>query len=558
MNLSGIGVSPGVVQGRVVTVHHVDVELPFAEPAEQDPARAHDEIRDALDAVATAMESRAARVADAEAKEVLNATAMIARDPAIADEISNQLRLGKGRLRALAGAIEHFAMLLNDLGGYMAERVTDLRDVHRRAHARLLGHVEPGMPELQSPAVLVAHDLAPADAAALNRDMVLAIVTEQGGPTSHTAILAAQLGIPAVVRCEGVIAAAPHTLGVDGSTGEITLDPDEAQTRELIDRSRRRARLQEQSKGPGRTRDGRHVELLANIGTFADAITAGGADVEGSGLFRTEFMYLGRQGAPSLETQTTCYRGVFQAFGDRKVVVRTLDAGADKPLGFASVGTDVNPALGMRGLRLQREIPGLLETQLEAIAAASAQSDADVWVMAPMIATVAEARWFADAARAAGLQQVGVMVEVPSAALRADRLLSTCDFASVGTNDLSQYLFAADRLQGRLASLLDAWQPALWQLTKHASDAAARAGKPMGMCGEAGGDPLLALVAVGAGISSLSMSLTKVPLVRASLAMHTQAQCEAMTEAVIDSLTPEDAHKAVLELADPAVAELLA
>lgn len=557
MNLTGIGVSPGVVQGRVVSVNHVDLELPFAEPSEPDTARAQQEIRAALDGVADAMEQRAARMASTEAREVLNATAMIARDPAIAEEISNQLKLGKGRLRALAGAIDHFARLLGDLGGYMAERVTDLRDVHRRAHARLLGLVEPGMPVLEEPAIIVADDLAPADAAALDLEMVLAIVTEQGGPTSHTAILAAQLGIPAVVRCEGILAATPTTLGVDGSTGEVTINPDEAQRRELVDRRDRRTRLQEQTSGPGRTRDGRHVELLANIGTLEDALAAGSSEVEGSGLFRTEFLYLARQGAPSLETQTECYRRVFEAFGSRKVVVRTLDAGADKPLGFASVGPDVNPALGMRGLRLQREIPGLLETQLQAIADARNGIGTNVWVMAPMVATAAEAKWFEEVARSHGLPNVGVMVEVPSAALRAERILESCDFASVGTNDLSQYLFAADRLQGRLAPLLDAWQPALWQLTKQAADAADRTGKPMGMCGEACGDPLLALVAVGAGMSSLSMSVSKVPLVRASLALHTQDQCEAMVEAVIDALTPQAAQRAVLEMADPAVVELL-
>lgn len=557
MNLTGIGVSPGVAQGRVIRIHHDDVELPLAEPAESDPQRAQAEIRAALDAVAAAMEHRAERVSDPEAKDVLSATAMIARDPALNDEIGHQLKNGKGRLSALAASMDHFAVLLASLGEYMAERVTDLRDVHRRAHARLLGNAEPGMPELSEPAIIIAEDLAPADTAALDPALVLGIVTELGGPTSHTAILAAQLAIPAVVRCEGILDADPATLGVDGSTGEVTVNPDDAQRADLEDKRDRRERLQAESEGPGRTKDGRHVELLANIGTIGDALVAGAGDVEGSGLFRSEFLYLGRHSAPTVEEQIESYREVFEAFGSRKVVVRTLDAGTDKPLAFASLGPDVNPALGMRGLRLQREFPGLLENQLEAIARARDLTDVEVWVMAPMVATVAEVRWFADAARAVGLETVGAMIEVPSSALRAERILEVADFASIGTNDLSQYLFAADRLQGRLGHLLDAWQPGLWQLVKHAADAGTRAGKPIGICGEAGGDPLLALVAVGAGISSLSMSLTKVGLVRASLALHTYEQCRAMTDAVIASLTPDEARAAVLELADPDVAELL-
>ena len=557
MNLTGIGVSPGLARGRVVEVRHDAVAVPASEPPETDREEAIHAVVAALEDVARSMERRAEHVRDHDAREVLHATAMIARDPAIGTEVSRQLDAGQGRLRALATAVDHFAVLLTDVGGYMAERVADLRDVHRRAHARLLGVAEPGMPELTSPGVIVAQDLSPADTAEFDPATVLGVVTEQGGPTSHTAILASQLGIPAVVGCEGVMAAGATTIALDGTTGEVVVDPGAETTSAWERRESQRDRLRARNGGPGHTKDGRPVELLANLGTLHDALTAGGADVEGSGLFRSEFLYLGRQEAPTVEEQTETYARVFEAMGRRKVVVRTLDAGADKPLSFATMGPEANPALGLRGLRLYEALPDLVAGQLQAIAEAARASEAEVWVMAPMISTPLEAGWFHDLAHDAGVERVGTMVEVPAAALRAHQVLERCDFASVGTNDLAQYLFAADRMEGRLMELLDAWQPGLWQLTKVTTDAGRALGKPVGMCGEACGDPLLALLAVGAGIASLSMALPKVPLVRASLARHTVAQCEEMLDAVLAADCPATARQAVRQMIHPDVRDFL-
>lgn len=557
MNLRGLGVSPGTAHGPVVLVHHEELALPADESAEQNPEEAHREVARALEGVATSMDRRAGALPEGEAREVLAATAMIARDPAIMDEVRSQLEAGHGKTWALAAAIEHFAKILDGLGGYMAERVSDLRDVHRRAHARLHGLPEPGMPLLESPAVLVADDLAPADTAELNASLVLAIVTEQGGPTSHTAILAAQRGIPAVVRCPGIMHSGATTLGIDGSTGEVFVDPDEASTAALDGKDRRRVELQRATSGEGRTRDGHRVELLANIGALDDAIEAGRADVEGVGLLRSEFLFLGRPVAPSFEEQVATYKSLFDAVGGRKVVIRTLDAGADKPLQFATLGQETNPALGIRGLRLQRSLPGMLETQLQAIAQSRAESGSEVWVMAPMVSTSVEAEWFTELAHSHDLPTAGTMIEVPSAALRARQVLQRCDFASIGTNDLSQYLFAADRLEGRLADLLDPWQPALWDLARDVARAGRDLGKFVGMCGEASGDPLLALLAVGAGISSLSMAVSKVGLVRTSLSLHTLEQCEEMLDAAIASISPAESRAAVLELADREIAQLV-
>jgi len=455
-------------------------------------------------------------------------------------------------------AAEEYCAVFSAAGGYLAERVTDLRDVRDRAVARLLGLQDPGVPELTAPSVIVARDLAPAETASLRRDLVLAIVTESGGPTSHTAILAAQMGIPAVVQLPRAVAIVAGTvLAVDGSTGEVFVDPDPATQADLVQRSERRASALGATSGPGATSDGHPIALLANIGTADDAERAGVLDVEGVGLFRTEFLFLEKETAPSTEEQVAVYTRVFEAFGTRRVVVRTLDAGADKPLAFADLGPEENPALGRRGLRLSAERPDLLDTQLTALGTAAGSTGADVRVMAPMVATAEEAAWFARRVREHGLAVVGVMIEVPAAALRSRHVLAEVDFASIGTNDLAQYTLAADRMAGELATLLDPWQPALLDLVAAACDGGRQTGKPIGVCGEAAADPLLALVLTGLGVSSLSMAPTRVPGVRAALRMHDLATCTAMASAARAARSPQDARDAVLALADKLIADLI-
>ena len=553
MRIHGIGVSPGSVSGPAVIVSTVLITPPGERT--DDPAAAEAAVAEAVEGVAADMELRAQR-ADDHARPVLEATAMMARDPGLLFAVGSFTGEGHGPVDALYLAVEQYCELLAGLDAYMAERQTDLRDVFQRAAARLLGRPAPGVPEFDEPSIIVALDLAPADTATLDPARVLGIVTEAGGVTSHTAILAAQLGIPAVVQATGVLSASPDTLGLDGATGEVIVNPDAGMAEVLGARNEHRLALQALAQGPGATRDGHRVQILANIGTADDAQRAAKADVEGSGLFRTEFLFLERTSAPTVEEQTATYTAVFESFTGRKVVVRTLDAGADKPLAFADLGPEENPALGVRGLRLQRERDDLLTDQLTALARAREATGAEVWVMAPMVATADEAAWFAARCREAGLPTAGTMVEVPAAALRSAHVLEACDFASIGTNDLSQYLFAADRMNGALAHLLSGWQPALWELivaTVRGAD-----GKPVGICGEVGGDPLLALVAAGAGISSLSMAVGKVGSVKAALARHDLDTCRAMLDAVLASRSPEAARAAVVDLLDPEVAGVLA
>ncbi|MFV0428118.1 MAG: phosphoenolpyruvate--protein phosphotransferase [Arachnia sp.] len=526
MRLSGVPVSGGHAVAPVVIVA-APQPLP-AEPRSKDPDADLARVTDALEQVGQDLDRRAAGL-EGDASAILDAAAQIARDPGLLEAVAEHL-LEHGPAHALHAAVESYAEQFEALGGYFAERVTDLRDVGARAEAVLLGRPVPGVPAITAPTIVIAHDLAPADTAMMDPGLVVGLVTEAGGRTSHTAILAAQRGIPAVVQVAGCLDLAPGTLiAVDGDSGHLVANPEQAYLNELAAKAQLKAKAQELS-GPGRTSDGHPVALLANIGSLEDAELAAATDVAGVGLFRTEFLHLSAATAPGVAQQTEEYSRILAPFGSRPVTVRTLDAGADKPLAFADLGPEPNPALGRRGLRLMAEREDLLTDQLAALAAAAERTGAVVKVMAPMVATVDEAVWFADRVAHAGLPTAGVMVEVPAAALRARTVLGAVDFVSLGTNDLAQYTMAADRMVGELSDLLDPWQPAVLDLVAVAAAAGLEKDKPVGVCGESAGDPLMALVLTGLGVTSLSMAPSRVPMVRYALWLHTLAECERLAE----------------------------
>ncbi|KAA5832053.1 putative PEP-binding protein [Saccharopolyspora hirsuta] len=532
----GVGVSPGRAAGPVVWVHD-RLPDPLPGPAPADPAAEAARIRPAAEAVSQRLIARAA-AADGAAREVLEMTATMATDPSLLGKAEQAVtERGLPAPRAVFEAAGEFAELLAATGGYLAERARDVLDVRDRLVAELTGTEPPGVPALTGPSVLVARDLAPADTADLDPQLVLALVTEEGGPTSHTAILARSLGIPAVVAARGVLAAEAAGARVDGAAGTV----------ELLDRAvepEAATRDRAEWNGVGATADGHRVKLLANIGSAADARAGIAADAEGSGLFRTEFCFLDAAAEPDVEAQRNAYASVLEPFAGKPVVVRTLDAGADKPLPFLTIGEEPNPALGVRGLRVAFDRPDLLDRQLTAIAAAAAETGAEVSVMAPMVATAAEAAWFAERARAAGIDRVGVMVETPAAALTADALLEAVDFVSIGTNDLAQYTFAADRMIGALATLNDPWQPALLRLIAHLARAGQERDKPVGVCGEAAADPQLAGVLTGLGVTSLSMNPAALPAVGAALAQRTLADWQQAAQSALSATDPTEARRA--------------
>ncbi len=521
--LRGIGVSPGNAAGPA---YRMSPPPPPPEPAVvADPDAEVERAVAALNTVAADLTRRAEGVAARAAADVLRAQAMMAQDPELSAAVVAEVRAGASAPVAVDRALAVHREAFLAVGGYLAERVTDLDDIRDRVVAACLGLPPPGIPDPGHPFVLIARDLAPADTAGLDPEQVLALVTEDGGPTSHTAILARAAGLPAVVRCPGAMAVADGAeVTVDGSTGQVAVGVNHDTVIATRASEQRRRRRLATTRGPGHTADGHPVALYGNIGSAEDV----DGELEGIGLFRTELLYLHRTDPPGRDEQVAAYAEVFTALPGRRVIVRTLDAGADKPLPFLTAGVEPNPALGVRGLRLARRRADVLQLQLGAIAQAARDTAAEVWVMAPMVATVAEAAWFAAACRDAGLPTAGAMVEVPAAALRARSLLSVVDFLSIGTNDLSQYTFAADRQCGDLADLLDPAQPALLELISGCAAAGAAAGKPVGVCGEAAADPRIAPVLVGLGVTSLSMAPRAVPEVREALAAHTLADCRRL------------------------------
>ena len=436
-----------------------------------------DRVGDPIDEVADRLRARA-RGADGVASEVLMAQVSLVSDKGLRRAAAKQIKAGANAERAILAAVDEFAAMFAKVGGLMAERITDLRDLGTRVFAQLRGLPEPGISMPTEPSVLLADDLAPADTATLDPSLVVAIVTRLGGPTSHTAIIARQLGLPCIVAADIAGIEAGTVVLVDGAAGEVVIDPDPQQARERIEADRRTREAAAAWRGPGQTSDGHDVAILANVQDGSGAASAAQGQAEGIGLFRTELAFLGNETEPTVDEQAEAYAAVLTPFAGRKVVIRTLDAGSDKPMKFANLTHEDNPALGMRGLRLSVGNPGLLTHQLDAIAKAAKQTGESPWVMAPMVATADEARRFAEQVRERGLTP-GVMIEIPAAAIEAKRILEYVDFLSIGTNDLAQYTMAADRLSPDLATLTDSWQPAVLELiAMTARGRRGRAGRP--------------------------------------------------------------------------------
>ena len=525
MVIKGVGIGRGVAVGPVIRMAAALPEPSDAPRADSVSAESEIErVTKSLALVNADLNRRAEEAANGDegakqAAPILQAIAMFASDPALAKSINTLIEQGKTAERAVLegfGAVEE---MFKAIGGYQGERAADLHDVGQRVIADLMGVPAPGVPVSDTPFVLVAEDLSPADTAGLDLDKTLAIVTSQGGPTSHTAILARARGIVAVVSAAGADDLKNgETVIVNAAESTITTEPSDEQVAAAEAAKAKAAKAKELRGKPGATKDGYHIPLLANVGKPSDGKTALEYGAEGVGLFRSEFLFIGNAEPPSVEEQTKAYAELLAQFPGKKVVIRMLDAGADKPLPFLTPEDEPNPALGLRGLRTLRTHMNVLEGQLKALAAADAQTDADLWVMAPMVADAHEAAYFVKLGKSFGLKKVGVMAEVPSIALMADQVAKVADFVSIGTNDLTQYTLAADRTLGSVANYQTAWHPAVLRAIKLIADAGNANGMPVGVCGEAAADPDLAVVLTGIGVNSLSMTPVALDDVRAELA----------------------------------------
>jgi len=548
--IKGTGVVPGFAyapaawtRARPVPPAEVRTVAEDERPAEVESFKA------ASAAVGQRLATRAS-AATGVAAEVLAATANLATDRGWQRAATKLINGGSTAVAAATAATEQFVEMFTKVGGLMAERVTDLRDVRDRVIAELLGLPEPGVPTPDEPVILLADDLAPADTAGLDPALIRGIVTRLGGPTSHTSIIARQLGIPCVVAATDLREVPEGSpVLVDGTAGTLQLGVPVADAEAKVAQDSARREAIRTWTGPARTADGVLVDVLANVQDGAGARKAAEtSEAKGVGLFRTELCFLSAQTEPSVAEQARIYGEVFAAFPGKKVVVRTLDAGSDKPVPFAKHETEENPALGVRGVRLRLTNPGLVERQLDAIAQAAEDNGIETpWVMAPMIATVDEAREFAALCRDRNLKP-GIMVEVPAVALLADEFLAEVDFFSIGTNDLTQYAMAADRMSSPLARLTDPWQPAVLRMIKMTADAGQRAGKTVGVCGEAAAGPLLACVLVGLGVTYLSMASSAIASVGVQLGNVTLKQCQDAAEAVLRCATVEEAKATAAQL----------
>ena len=542
MNYQGIGVSPGVVSGPVRRVIAKKVTGPV--PADID------QVLKALDAIAADLEQSAETIELEVAKEVLGAQAMMARDPSVIEVLEGAITEGVAfDVRPIVeAAFGGFKEQLLALGGYFAERVSDIDEIQTRLINKLAGN-EGSALTLTEPTIVVAEDLTPADTAALNLKFALALVCSHGGATSHTAIVARGLGIPAIVGCSGVMELADGTsVLVDGRAGEVLV---EASAAEISHRTEKESKLKARADsvtGPGRLSDGTPVQLLCNAGTIDDVRAAVKVGAEGIGLFRTELLFLDSEVEPTVAEQIKLYADVFDVMSGKKVVIRTLDAGSDKPVPYINAIHEENPALGVRGWRLTRTSNDVLNRQLEALAKASAGKDVKLWLMAPMINTPDEARDFADRVRALGMQVPGVMIETPAAALHADHVLAEVEFGSFGTNDLTQYVMASDRMDSRLSDMTTAWHPAVLRAISIATESANHLAKPVGVCGEAAANSYLAAVLVGLGVTSLSMAPSALAEVRGFLASVDLKVCQAAAKAALGARSAKDAESLAIKI----------
>ncbi|RPI81268.1 MAG: phosphoenolpyruvate--protein phosphotransferase [Chloroflexi bacterium] len=458
---------------------------------------------------------------------------------------------------ALSEASESFAKLLEALDDeYFRARAVDVRDVAGRLVRILMGKSESPTKNLKQPSIIVAYDLMPSDTAQLDKSLVLGFCTSVGGATSHSAILARSLALPAVVGAGNclmdILEGKPAIL--DGNLGTLIIDPDET----TIDNCLQQQSEQRNSKAvamvhahqPATTIDGFTVEVIANIGNLEDARGAVEAGAEGVGLFRTEFLYLEHSELPDEETQYQAYKAILEVFGTLPVILRTLDIGGDKELPYLKLPTEMNPFLGLRAIRLCFAHPELFKPQLRA--ALRAGVGHNLKIMFPMIATVGEVRQArrvfeecrqelkSEGIPTADNIEIGIMVEIPAAAVQADLLAQEVDFFSIGTNDLSQYTMAADRTNSTVANLTSCFQPPVLRLVQQVIEAGHRSGKRVGMCGEMAGEPLAVPLLIGFGLDDFSMNPSAIPEAKQIIRSIRRDEAELLARQALNETDPKD------------------
>ncbi|WP_330215753.1 phosphoenolpyruvate--protein phosphotransferase [Pseudomonas sp. AM8] len=540
--LRGVCASPGSAFGQVVQVAEPELKV-----TEQGAGEAFE--RGALDRgllVATeALQALQTQAAGSAQAEIFRAHQELLEDPTLLEQAHGLLAEGKSAAFAWNSATVATAQLFQNLGNaLLAERAADLADVGQRVLRLILG-IQDRAWDLPDRAILVAEQLTPSQTASLDPQKVLGFVTVGGGATSHVAILARALGLPAIcgVGLEVLALANGKQVLLDADKGELHLNPNLVEIEQLEAARKqhvlRRQRDVAQASVPAITRDGHHVEVTANVASLQEVEQALALGGEGVGLLRSEFLYLDRNRAPSVDEQAATYSAIARALGtERNLVVRTLDVGGDKPLAYVPMDSETNPFLGLRGIRLCLERPELLREQLRAILASAGL--ARLHIMLPMISLLSELHLarqiLEEEAWVLGLSELpklGIMIEVPSAALMADVFAPHVDFFSIGTNDLTQYTLAMDRDHPRLASQADSFHPAVLRLIATTVKAAHAHGKWVGVCGALASEALAVPVLIGLGVDELSVSVPLIPTIKATVRELDLADCQTIARQVL-------------------------
>lgn len=565
--LQGIAASDGIAIAKVYTLTEPDLTVTkvTVEDSEKEVSRLDDALAASIKDVELIKETALKNLGEEEA-QVFDAHLMVLSDPELIGQVKDSITSNKVNAEsALKEVTDMFISIFSGMedNPYMQERAADIRDVSKRILAHLLGVKIPSPATIKDEVIIVAADLTPSDTAQLNRQYVKAFVTDIGGRTSHSAIMARSLEIPAIVGTKEVtsIAKDGDIIIVDGLSGEVFLNPSEEVVAEYRAKAEafaaQQAEWEKLKDSKTYTKDGHQVELAANIGTPKDLEGVVNNGAEGVGLYRTEFLYMDSHEMPTEEDQFEAYKAVLEGMNGKPVVVRTMDIGGDKELPYLPLPHEMNPFLGYRAIRISLNEPEMFRTQLRALLRASVYGK--LRIMFPMIATLNDfrgakalleeekAKLIAEGVAVSDDIQVGIMIEIPAAAVLAHQFAKEVDFFSIGTNDLIQYTMAADRMNERVSYLYQPYNPSILTLIKHVIDSAHKEGKWAGMCGEMAGDQTAVPLLVGLGLDEFSMSASSVLKTRSLIAKLTLSDMQALADKAINECATVQEVEALVE-----------
>ena len=565
--LQGIAASDGIAIAKVYTLTEPDLTVTkvTVEDSEKEVSRLDDALAASIKDVELIKETALKNLGEEEA-QVFDAHLMVLSDPELIGQVKDSITSNK--VNAESALKEVTDMFISIFAGmednpYMQERAADIRDVSKRVLAHLLGVKIPSPATIKDEVIIVAADLTPSDTAQLNRQYVKAFVTDIGGRTSHSAIMARSLEIPAIVGTKEVtsIAKDGDIIIVDGLSGDVFLNPSEEVIAEYRAKAEafaaQQAEWEKLKDSKTYTKDGHQVELAANIGTPKDLEGVVNNGAEGVGLYRTEFLYMDSHEMPTEEDQFEAYKAVLEGMNGKPVVVRTMDIGGDKELPYLPLPHEMNPFLGYRAIRISLNEPEMFRTQLRALLRASVYGK--LRIMFPMIATLNDfrgakelleeekAKLIAEGVAVSDDIQVGIMIEIPAAAVLAHQFAKEVDFFSIGTNDLIQYTMAADRMNERVSYLYQPYNPSILTLIKHVIDSAHKEGKWAGMCGEMAGDQTAVPLLVGLGLDEFSMSASSVLKTRSLISKLTLSDMQALAAKAINECATVEEVEALVE-----------